>query len=102
VAVREYQEGAWFAGKLKVTSRNVAGVVCAVPIPFTSAAFGALLRASQSRPPAMWWWCRPPDIRRSCSVIVKTGGRDYILAGDATYTEAQLLERRADGISPKP
>ena len=36
------------------------------------------------------------------SVIVKTGGRDYILAGDATYTEAQLLERRADGISPNP
>jgi glyoxylase-like metal-dependent hydrolase (beta-lactamase superfamily II) len=35
-------------------------------------------------------------------VIVKTGGRDYFLAGDATYTEGQLLERRADGISPNP
>jgi len=35
------------------------------------------------------------------SVIVRTDGRDYFLAGDATYTEAQLLERRSDGVSPK-
>ena len=36
------------------------------------------------------------------SVIVKTPGLDYFLAGDASYTESQLLERRSDGVSTNP
>jgi len=36
------------------------------------------------------------------SVIVQTAGRNYFLAGDASYSEAQLLERHADGVSLHP
>lgn len=36
------------------------------------------------------------------SVIVRTEGVSYFLAGDTSYTEQLLLERRPDGVSPKP
>jgi N-acyl homoserine lactone hydrolase len=36
------------------------------------------------------------------SVIVDTGDVAIFLAGDATYSEAQLLGRWADGVSPRP
>jgi glyoxylase-like metal-dependent hydrolase (beta-lactamase superfamily II) len=36
------------------------------------------------------------------SVIVRTAGRNYFLAGDASYSETQLLERHADGVSLNP
>lgn len=34
------------------------------------------------------------------SVIVRQNGISYFLAGDATYTEEALRERKVDGISP--
>ncbi len=36
------------------------------------------------------------------SVIVKSGGVSYFLAGDTSYNQQLLLERRSDGVSPKP
>ncbi|MEJ2483409.1 MAG: N-acyl homoserine lactonase family protein [Gemmatimonadota bacterium] len=36
------------------------------------------------------------------SVIVRTDGASYFLAGDTTYTQQLLLEQKADGVSPRP
>src|SRR5262249_51461176 len=36
------------------------------------------------------------------SVIVDCGDITFFLAGDATYSQAQLLGRWADGVSPQP
>ncbi|WP_298136305.1 N-acyl homoserine lactonase family protein [Acidiferrobacter sp.] len=36
------------------------------------------------------------------SVIVRAGGRSYFLAGDASYTEAALSARAADGVTFTP
>jgi glyoxylase-like metal-dependent hydrolase (beta-lactamase superfamily II) len=72
-----------------------------VPIPFTSAAVGSFAQSySVTTVGDVIVVPTPGHTPDHVSVIVKTGGRDYFLAGDATYTEGQLLERRADGISP--
>jgi glyoxylase-like metal-dependent hydrolase (beta-lactamase superfamily II) len=36
------------------------------------------------------------------SVIVKIDGISYFLAGDTSYTQALLLEKHPDGVSPNP
>jgi N-acyl homoserine lactone hydrolase len=74
-----------------------------VPIPFAPVAFGSF---TQSFPVTAAGDIvivpTPGHTPNHVSVIVKTGGRDYFLAGDTSYTERQLLERRSDGVSTKP
>lgn len=36
------------------------------------------------------------------SVIVRTDEANYFLAGDTSYTQQLLLERKADGVAPRP
>lgn len=36
------------------------------------------------------------------SVIVRTDGESYFLAGDTSYTQQLLLQRKVDGVSPRP
>ena len=36
------------------------------------------------------------------SVIARSGGVSVFLAGDTSYTQSLLLERRPDGVSPRP
>jgi len=42
----------------------------------------------------------PGHTRGHVSVIVQMDNLSYFLAGDAAYSEAQLLEKRSDGVSP--
>ncbi len=42
----------------------------------------------------------PGHTPHHCSVIVKTEGLSYFLAGDTSYAEALLLEKHPDGVSP--
>jgi glyoxylase-like metal-dependent hydrolase (beta-lactamase superfamily II) len=74
-----------------------------VPIPFTPAVFGGFARSfSVTNAGDVVVVPTPGHTPDHVSVIVRTGGCDYFLAGDATYSEAQLLERRADGVSMSP
>lgn len=74
-----------------------------VAIPFASAAHGPF---AQSYPVTkagdVLVVPTPGHTPDHVSVIVQTGGRNYFLAGDASYSEAQLLERHADGVSLQP
>jgi glyoxylase-like metal-dependent hydrolase (beta-lactamase superfamily II) len=102
VSVREYQKARGLPGKLKgYLPHRWPEWFAPVPIPFKSAAFGSFAQSySVTTVGDVVVVPTPGHTPDHVSVIVKTGGRDYFLAGDATYTEGQLLERRADGISP--
>jgi N-acyl homoserine lactone hydrolase len=74
-----------------------------VPIPFTPAAFGGFAKSFPVTTAGdVVVVPTPGHTPNHVSVIVKTDGRDYFLAGDTSYTERQLLERRSDGVSTKP
>jgi glyoxylase-like metal-dependent hydrolase (beta-lactamase superfamily II) len=74
-----------------------------VPIPFTPTAFGGFARSFPVTVAGdVVVVPTPGHTPNHVSVIVKTGGFDYFLAGDTSYTERQLLERRSDGVSMKP
>jgi N-acyl homoserine lactone hydrolase len=74
-----------------------------VPIPFMPTAFGGFARSfSVTTAGDVVVVPTPGHTPNHVSVIVKTSGLDYFLAGDTSYTERQLLERRPDGVSTKP
>jgi glyoxylase-like metal-dependent hydrolase (beta-lactamase superfamily II) len=102
VSFGEYQKAHGLPGKLKgYLPQRWPEWFAPVPIPFTSAAFGSFAQSfSVTTAGDVVVVPTPGHTPDHVSVIVKTGGCDYFLAGDATYTEGQLLERRADGISP--
>ena len=104
VSVPEYQKARGLPGKLKgYLPQRWPEWFAPVPIPFTSTAFGAFAQSfSVTTTGDVVVVPTPGHTPDHVSVIVKTSGRDYFLAGDATYTEGQLLERRVDGISPNP
>ena len=44
----------------------------------------------------------PGHTEHHVSVIVKTESATYFLAGDTSYSQEILLERKPDGVSPNP
>ncbi|MGD1090073.1 MAG: N-acyl homoserine lactonase family protein, partial [Verrucomicrobiota bacterium] len=74
-----------------------------VPIPFTPTASGGFAKSFPVTTAGdVVIVPTPGHTPNHVSVIVKMDGRDYFLAGDTSYTERQLLERRSDGVSTKP
>ena len=74
-----------------------------LPIPFRPTAFGGFAKSFPVTTAGdVVVVPTPGHTPNHVSVIVNTGGLDYFLAGDTTYTERQLLERRSDGVSTKP
>ena len=70
------------------------------PVPFTPVAFGGFPRSYHvTRAGDVVIVPTPGHTPGHVSVIVRTGNRDYFLAGDASYAEKQLVERRSDGVS---
>jgi len=104
VAGGEYQNALGLWGKLNgYLPHRWPNWFDPVPIPFRPTAFGQF---AQSFPLTTAGDVvvvpTPGHTPNHVSVIVKTDGRDYFLAGDTSYTESQLLERRSDGVSNKP
>jgi glyoxylase-like metal-dependent hydrolase (beta-lactamase superfamily II) len=102
VAGRDYRNALGLWGKLNgYLPHRWPKWFAPVSIPFAPVAFGGF---AQSFPVTTAGDVvvvpTPGHTPHHVSVIVKTDGRDYFLAGDATYTERQLLERRSDGLSP--
>jgi N-acyl homoserine lactone hydrolase len=72
-----------------------------VAIPFTRDALGPFTQSfSVTAAGDVVVVPTPGHTRDHVSVIVRTDGLSYFLAGDSAYSEAQLLERRSDGVSP--
>lgn len=101
---REYQSARGWMGKLNgYLPHRWPTWFAPVEIPFAPAAHGPF---AQSYPVTkagdVLVVPTPGHTPDHVSVIVQTADRNYFLAGDASYSEAQLLERHADGVSLNP
>jgi glyoxylase-like metal-dependent hydrolase (beta-lactamase superfamily II) len=101
VAGGEYKGALGLWGKLNgYLPHRWPGWFTPVPIPFAPVAFGGFARSFPVTASSdVVVVPTPGHTPNHVSVIVKTGERDYFLAGDTSYTESQLLERRSDGVS---
>jgi N-acyl homoserine lactone hydrolase len=102
VSEREYKAARGFAGKVTgYLPHRWPDWFSPVAIPFSPSALGPF---SQSYPVTAAGDViivpTPGHTGGHVSVIVQTEGLSYFLAGDAAYSEAQLLEKRSDGVSP--
>jgi N-acyl homoserine lactone hydrolase len=102
VADGEYQRALGFLGKLNgYLPHRWPKWFQPVPIPFTSDSLGGFAQSFPvTKAGDVVVVPTPGHTPNHVSVIVKTSGCDYFLAGDSSYTEEQLLERRSDGVSP--
>ena len=101
VAGGEHQSALGFFGKLNgYLPHRWPHWFAPEPVPFTPVAFGGFDRSYPVTAGGdVVVVPTPGHTPDHISVIVRTGGRDYFLAGDASYSERQLLERRSDGVS---
>jgi N-acyl homoserine lactone hydrolase len=76
---------------------------CPEPIEFSDNSFGPFEKCEAlTRAGDVVIVPTPGHTPHHVSVIVDCGDLTIFLAGDATYSEAQLLGRWADGVSPQP
>ena len=102
VAAQEYQGALGFAGKVMgYLPHRWPEWFAPVAIPFAPVACGPFSRSFPITAAGdVIVVPTPGHTRGHVSVIVQSDGLSYFLAGDAAYSEAQLLEERPDGVSP--
>ncbi|MCZ6529045.1 MAG: N-acyl homoserine lactonase family protein [Chloroflexi bacterium] len=88
--------------KLEYPSKHWPDWFSPSPIPFEPRAYGPFEESySVTEAGDVVVVPTPGHTPHHVSVIVKTDGLSYFLAGDTSYTEEQLLERHPDAVSPK-
>jgi glyoxylase-like metal-dependent hydrolase (beta-lactamase superfamily II) len=104
VARGEYREATGFLGKINgYLPHRWPGWFAPEPISFAPIAQGPFAASyAVTSDGAVMVVPTPGHTPHHVSVIVHIDGVNYFLAGDASYSEAQLLQRRADGITLSP
>jgi N-acyl homoserine lactone hydrolase len=102
VAAQEYQGALGFSGQVMgYLPHRWPDWFAPVAIPFAPIEFGPFPRSFPVTAAGdVMIVPTPGHTRGHVSVIVQADGLSYFLAGDAAYSEAQLLEMRPDGVSP--
>lgn len=73
------------------------------PLAFDAARFGPFERTARlTRAGDVLAVATPGHTPGHVSVVVRTPDATFFLAGDASYTEALLVARHPDGVSPRP
>lgn len=97
-----YESAQGFTGKLQgYLPHRWPEWFAPTPIPFEDVAIGPFEQSySVTEAGDVLVVPTPGHTPGHVSVIVKADGISYFLAGDTSYTEELLLERKADGVSP--
>ncbi len=102
VATGEYRQAAGFAGRLRgYVPQRWPKDWRPRRIDFAPEPFGTFERSFRlTKAGDVRLVPTPGHTAHHLSVVVQTGGLNYFLAGDASYTEALMLVGAVDGVSP--